>query len=409
MIVAGGTYREHVATGEHSEDLGGSGFRAAATLPTPDTILVTAVEPELSGLLSSAATTLQFEVVNAGRDKGVGFTYFAPFVEPVVHGSNARLSAAQMVAGADILSFGIIEGGERSFDAESFVYDPQTTNDPRLGSVIDLAPRRLALCANVLETMAIGGGTSIEQAALSAADVLGAAFAVTKAGARGCLVTDASTREQHWVGAVPTDTVRKLGSGDVFSAAFAHAWFNGATAMEAARVASHGTAWWCGSPADRIPAAILAGTSFEVPGGATELGNNGHRPRVYLAGPFFTSAERWLIDQCLSFLSQAGADVFSPVHAVGFGGPEVASKDLEGLRASDVVFAILDGWDPGTLFETGWAVNAGIPIVAVGANLNHVGTTMLAGTGAELHSDITTALYRAIWVGLGAPIRSWNG
>jgi hypothetical protein len=394
--------------GEHAEDLGGSGFRAAAALPPTQTSLITAVEPELSGLLRSAATTLQFEVTDTERDKGVGFTYLAPFVEPVVHGSNARLSAPQTVSGADVLAFGIIESGERSLEAESFVYDPQTVNDPRLGSVVDLSPRRLALCANVLETMAIGGGSSVEQAALSAADTLGAAFAVTKAGARGCLVTDSSTREQHWVGAVPTDTVRKLGSGDVFSAAFAHAWFNGATAVEAARVASHGTAWWCGSNGNRIPEAILAGTSHEVPGGATELGNNGHRPRVYLAGPFFTTAERWLIDQCLLFLTQAGADVFSPVHAVGLGGPEVASKDIEGLRTSDVLFAILDGWDPGTIFEAGWAANAGIPIVAAGANLNHVGTTMLTGTGVELHSDITTALYRAIWVGLGASTRPWK-
>ncbi len=66
---------------------------------------------------------------------------------------------------------------------------------------------------------------------------------------------------------------------------------------------------------------------------------------VSLAGPFFTVAERWLVDACRSFLLQAGAEVFSPFHEIGVGGPEVAKQDLDGLRKADVVLALLDGWD----------------------------------------------------------------
>ena len=43
-------------------------------------------------------------------------------------------------------------------------------------------------------------------------------------------------------------------------------------------------------------------------------------------------------------------DVFSPVHDVGPGpASEVAPVDIEQLRECDVVFAILDGLDSGTL------------------------------------------------------------
>lgn len=406
MIVSGGTYRERVISNDHAEDLGGSGFRAVSALPSSSTTLVTAIEADMSGLLRGAASTLGFDLEDTGRDKAVGFTYSAPFVEPVLHGASACLDSKQSISGDNVLAFGLVEKGERSFDVESLVYDPQSVSDPGLFLLSARRPQRLAICANALETVAIGRHDELEHAARNAADRLGASVVITKAGARGCLVTDVEAGSQHWMGAVPTNTVRKLGSGDVFTAAFAHAWFAGATALEAAKVANLGTAWWCGGYSERIPKDILSGMSEEAPDGAVALSNDGRRPRIYLAGPFFTSAERWLVDQCLSFLTQAGADVFSPVHEIGLGGPEVAARDLEGLSGADAVFAILDGWDPGTLFETGWAVKAGIPVVAAGTNLDHIGTTMLAGSGAELHSDFTSALYRSIWVGLKAPVHA---
>ena len=45
-------------------------------------------------------------------------------------------------------------------------------------------------------------------------------------------------------------------------------------------------------------------------------------------------------------------NVFSPIHDVGIGkSKEIAQKDLKGLDESDSVFAILNGYDPGTVFE----------------------------------------------------------
>jgi len=51
-----------------------------------------------------------------------------------------------------------------------------------------------------------------------------------------------------------------------------------------------------------------------------------------------------------------GLRVFSPYHDVGIGiGKDVAPKDIEALKRSRAVLAIIDGVDTGTIFEVGYA------------------------------------------------------
>lgn len=401
MIVGGGTYRERVDSTQYTEDIGGSGFRAASLLSGAGIQFVSAVEDELSPLLEGACSVLGITCHNVGRDRPVGFHYRAPFVEPIVHGHSATLSTRLEVAGEHALVFGTVERGERKITATSLVYDPQSTDDVLLTEETPpwQAPDRLAICANATETRAFAGVTDVDLAARLTADKLNADVVVTKAGGRGCLVTEPRNERQTWVGAHATAAVNKLGSGDVFSAAFAQAWHGGAEPIEAARFASAATAWWCDGNGLQLSPAALAGELPNV--GSDELDNAGRSPLIYLAGPFFTIEQRWLIDQCKSFLEGAGAEVFSPVHEIGLGGPEVAQADLVGLAKCDAVFAILDGWDPGTLFETGWATARSIPVVGAGGIGHAEGATMLLGTGAEQHADYTSAMYRAIWRGLG--------
>ncbi len=129
---------------------------------------------------------------------------------------------------------------------------------------------------------------------------------------------------------------------------------------------------------------------------------------VYLAGPFFTVAERWLVDTVKDALEHIGVDVWSPVHEVGPGGLEVAEADLDGLRRADAVLALLDHADPGTVFEVGWAVRERVPVVGFATSLDPEGAKMMAGTSVELHRDLSTACYRAAWAALGLrPTPGW--
>ncbi len=400
MIIGGGTYREEVDSTGYREDVGGSGFRAATLLAGAGVDFVTAVEEGFFPLLESASDLFGITPHNVARDRAVGFHYRAPFIEPVIRGGQAVMSGLFEVAGDKVLAFGMVENGARKIRATALVYDPQSTDDTlftRENRPWD-ETARLAISANVAETRAFSGLFDVEIAAREMADTLGAEVVVTKAGARGCLVTDRRNQHQTWVGAHPTAGVNKVGSGDVFSAAFAHAWHNGSESVEAAQFASATTAWWCGGNGLTLSAAALKGEAPDS--GSDELKNVGRAPLIYLAGPFFSIEQRWLIDQCKSFLESAGARVFSPVHEIGLGGPEVAEADLAGLARCDAVFAILDGWDPGTLFETGWATARDIPVVTAGGLSHAEGATMLLGTGAEQHADYTSAMYRAIWKGL---------
>ena len=395
MIVAGGTYREEITSEGLSEELGGSAFRAAVAIRAER--LVTALEPSLEETVRSAAQIVGFELHNVGRDKAVGFTYLSSFLEPMIRGVGARLDASLIAQGDSVLAFGMIEAGDMQIKAKSLVYDPQSADDDILRTIGASSFERLAICANVEEVLALGGADSLESSALALMGQLGAEVVVVKAGARGCLVIDADRLE--WVGARPTTTVRKLGSGDIFSAAFALLWTNGWDAVAAARRASRIAGWWCGGRASTIPDELFSDGTLDD---GNELQNHGRSPLVYLAGPFFTVPERWMVDECRRFLLQAGARVFSPVHDVGIGGVEVAVKDLRGLEDADVVFALLDGWDAGTVFELGWAVHAGKPCVALLSNPDPIRSTMLVGSEVEIYDDVTSAMYRAIWAGLGA-------
>ncbi len=80
--------------------------------------------------------------------------------------------------------------------------------------------------------------------------------------------------------------------------------------------------------------------------------------RVYLAGPLFTPYQRAFLDQLAARLRDRDIEVFVP-HEHLLDGPltpaQVFDTDAEGVRAADVVLAILDGTgvDDGTACEIG--------------------------------------------------------
>src|SRR5690606_9036630 len=135
-----------------------------------------------------------------------------------------------------------------------------------------------------------------------------AAVVVIKRGAMGALV-----RDQHGVGTVPayqSQKVWKIGSGDNFAAHFAYRWLHeGRSAAESADLASRATAYYCQTRGFATPEKLASfALSPIVP---SEAFLQGHRPKVYLAGPFFSLAQLWLIEQASTDLVAAGLQVSS--------------------------------------------------------------------------------------------------
>jgi nucleoside 2-deoxyribosyltransferase len=125
--------------------------------------------------------------------------------------------------------------------------------------------------------------------------------------------------------------------------------------------------------------------------------------KVYLAGPFFNLAQRWLVNESRRSLADLDCAVFSPLHDVGRGAPDhVAPADLEGLHQCTAVLALVDGSDAGTLFEVGYARALGLPVVALTQQEPEEAITMLRGTNCDITDSFTTAIYRAAWAAWGA-------
>jgi nucleoside 2-deoxyribosyltransferase len=79
----------------------------------------------------------------------------------------------------------------------------------------------------------------------------------------------------------------------------------------------------------------------------------------------------------------------------------VAPADLAAVDASGAVLALLDGLDPGTLFEVGYARARGIPIIAVAESVGAEALTMLIGSDCYMTNDLTTGIYAACWQVMG--------
>lgn len=409
MIVLGGTYREEVALPSWSA-LAGSGLRAAAALSTSRARprLVTAVDDatgEEAELVRAALGVTSEQTVR--RTEAVGFSYFTPLSAPRVNGPKSSLERPLRADDDTVLMFGLVESGEVQVRARTVVLDPQRPRD--LGPFERPAGTdgaRLVVVANSAEVRQLGDAADGRTAAESL--LRDAEGVVTKRAAAGCTVswTDGTGGARHEdIGAHPTSRVWPIGSGDVFSAGLAHALDGGADLVEAARVGSAAAAHWCSTQVPAVPLPLLEGDRSALPPPLPP-----GRPLVYLAGPFFSAGERWLVEELRTTLQSLGVDVFSPLHDVGTGGPEVAQADLQGLRDCDSVLALLDGADPGTVFEVGWAVRDKTPVVGYASVLDTEVSKMMSGTAVELHRDLATACYRAAWAGMGLRVvPGWSG
>jgi len=162
---------------------------------------------------------------------------------------------------------------------------------------------------------------------------------------------------------------------------------------EAADLASRATALYCASMLAVVPSRAELRKRDLVPVIPKRGGG-----RVYLAGPFFTIAQRWLVEEARASLLNMGLEVFSPLHDVGSGPAEkVGPADLQGLKSCDRMLALVDGIDAGTMLEVGYARNLRMRVVALSEGLSKDQLKMIEGSGCEVVEDFATAVYRTAW------------
>lgn len=95
--------------------------------------------------------------------------------------------------------------------------------------------------------------------------------------------------------------------------------------------------------------------------------------KIYLASGWFNPEQKELMDKVRSVLINMGFDVFAPFYdgivlTKENDSPEMRKKvfdiDIGSIDSCNLVVAIIDDFDPGTIFEMGYAHKGNIPILA---------------------------------------------
>lgn len=398
ISVVGGVYEERCLRPDWYEVYGSAGRACSAIAAFDDQVGValhcyadlriqealearSALERTLLNV-KAIANTMRFVYVH-GLDR--------PQIEKATKGQPSIV-----VQALNVLRFGMMEG-EGIVDGGNVVYDPQSATAPAVFNANGSRADRLAVVLNENEARSMTGlhDAAIDNLMEGVRDLNQADVVVVKRGPLGAIVFEGGVRSL--VPALHTQSVWKLGSGDIFCAHFALNWAVYARgAVESAQAASRATASYCQTGGFPNPTLLQSLDATPVVPSAQFLA--GRIPKVYLASPFFTLAQLWLVEQTRTQLQHFGMDVFSPYHDVGLGSAEqVVQADLAGLREVDLVFAIADGLDAGTLVEIGYALARGTPVVIYCENEGEEDLKMMAGSGCILCNDYVSAIYRALW------------
>lgn len=394
--IVGGVYREACMRPGWKEVFGSAG-RAAVAMATMGSKcrLHTYLDAHTADPMAAHSALADIELQGTTITESGIFDYTHCLATPRVCDPVGAVNPIT-VRGQQVVRFGMLEN-EAIVHADEAVYDPQNAYKPAFFHGNGSTAKRLALVLNRHEATLMTGlrGASVEE--MAEALIVGgqAQVVVIKQGPLGAHVREGNHSEN--VPAYKSGNVWKLGSGDNFVGHFAHQWMTqGRSAPQSALLASQATAYYCGTRGF-ASAATLA--KFQLPAitpSARFIA--GRRPKVYLAGPFFGLAQVWMVEEARQALRGMGLQVFSPYHDVGHASAaDVASKDLAAIRDADVLFAISDGLDPGTMYEIGYANSLGKPVVMYCENESERNLKMMNGAGCQIFDDFVSAIYNTAW------------
>lgn len=402
MHVVGGVYVEKTEFPE-DEVIFGSGGRAACVIRNwdSDVTLSCYVGEDIAGEVSYQAENIWNIQLNSHKaESSVRFSYYHGLSKPIISPSRLPFKNLDPITVEDdvILQFGFIEG-QSIVHADRVIYDPQNPIDPEPFDKYGSTAKEIAYVLNRNELHLLTNEQELEPAVMSLLNRENIKTVVVKQGSKGASVYSA---DEHGVLIRPyvTNHVWPVGSGDTFAAVFAYFWGKERKrSTEAAQLASKATAVYCETRSCKNIKTAIEDDDFKF--NALCAKRNPEDVTVYLAGPFFTMSQLWLVEEAKHALTRSGVKVFSPYHDVGLGSAdEVVNADLEGLEKADVVLALCDGLDAGTIFEVGYAIKLGLPVVAFGEQTTDESMKMLQGTFCKITREFATAIYHTVWKGL---------
>tara|TARA_A100000171_G_scaffold48311_1_gene55616 strand:- start:4104 stop:5294 length:1191 start_codon:yes stop_codon:yes gene_type:complete len=391
--VIGGTYRE-INHDDVSMEIFGSGFRCAKYLieNKNEVNFITSGNNETNKFLKEnqkVYPNLKFECKT--YDELITFQYSFALDEPSIFPNLLNISKTEKwkTKGDDVIAFGMLES-DYEIDCNRAVYDPQTSIKPKRFSEFGRA-EELVYIINRNEAYSISLSKDIEDIKTYFFVKENAKAFIIKNGPYGATLYTKS--EEINIPCYITENVYKIGSGDIFTASFGYYWLTKNLSLkQSALLASKSTAIYCDKKAyiDCTDNYKFEYREFKA--------NNLSEKQVYLASPFFALSELILVDKIRDALLSFGIKVFSPFHDIGLGEAiSIAKKDIEGIKNSDVIFAVLDNLDSGTLVESGFSMANNKTIIGYHRTCDENKLLMLKPGNFTTNSNLTTALYQTIW------------
>lgn len=396
--IVGGVYHEYCVHPRWNEIYGSAGRAAEAIsiLGTPVILHSYMNDEALQVIKDRSVWKNSFEVNPTLILDSVYFNYLHDMAIPEIRGIPERPYPSITISEDKVVRFGMLEG-DAVVEAEWAVYDPQNGRKGQLFGANGSTAEHLALVMNSHEAGYLAGmpGAHPTVTAPALAELENAEVVVVKMGPEGAYVWTSEGAAQ--IPAFRTNHVWKIGSGDCFVAYFSNAWMHvGINPAKAAEIASRATAYYCETKGFST-SDVLEELRFS-PIQLSDAYRKGTQRQVYLAGPFFDLAQVWMVQEARRNLQEMGLRVFSPYHDIGLGAAEdVVMKDLEGIRESDLVLAVTDGLDAGTIYEIGFARALGKPVIVYSERHNGESLKMMEGSGCAICTDYTTALYSTLW------------
>ncbi|RXQ90969.1 hypothetical protein EO244_12760 [Ancylomarina salipaludis] len=400
ITVVGGTYRELCIEPNHNE-IYGSGLRAVKLLleNTDDAInFYTSGNSFIKSHLSNYCKVYNKLSTNV-IDNDVLFTFKYSFFldNPNIYPSVNSNESKNLVRVKDknVICFGMLDSNFQ-IDAEKVVFDPQSSCAPISFNDSSNA-KELVYIVNLNEAKVLSKKEQLD-------DILEHFFCtekvfalIIKNGPYGATLFE-SKSTKYEIPVFKSSNVFKIGSGDIFTTVFGYYWLSGQIneLKKCAEKASKITAIYCeyGAYSNLFKGCDVMKQLKNLKIEHSEIIDK----QVYLAGPIFSLSNLILIDKVRDCFIDMGIRVFSPYHDVGIGdSTEIAKSDIVGIDTSDIVFAIIDGLDSGTMIELGYAMSKGKKIVGYNKNENVDSLLMLSPANCVFHRDLTSAIYHTIW------------
>lgn len=370
IVIAGGCYIE-TCEAPHWRAVYGSGGRAAHALVGQAPVCFHSYYPKSreADLYPLAAAGVELKITPS--PSAIAFAYFHPLSDPVMAPKRPDIarSPSLRAEGDAVLRFGFIEG-DAVVGGRRVVYDPQSKDTFTPFEQNGSSAKALAIVLNADELRAATGHDDLDEAARALLDG-GAELVIAKAGVHGAFIYTKEMPRTN-VPAYWSDAVFKIGTGDVFSAAFTHAWaYLEKPALAAAYEASRSVAHYAAHHSLPLPFADALRETLPV-----------HAPRsgrINLVGSSARLADRWLLEEAAWRLEQLGCSVQYPNLASPpdqINGVTLVLADQLSEEALKLITSQLDADRTVILNET---CTAGPP-------------------NAHITADFTTALYWSCWL-----------